>query len=81
VAPSILSSRRIAQETLDPGTSPTDLSGVTAMALGLEQHRNLDLMMRAARLFAEAMDLLGDEQDAGRLVLSIVSPLASKSGQ
>ncbi len=81
VAPAILSHARIAQETLDPGTSPTDLSGVTAMALGLEQYRSLDLMMRAARLFAEAKGLLGDKQDAGRLVLNIVSPLASKSGQ
>lgn len=81
VAPAILSSARIAQETLDPGPMPTDLSGVTAMALGLEQHRNLELTMRAAHLFIEAKCLLGDEQDAVRLVLNIVNPLASKSGQ
>ncbi|WP_176599272.1 hypothetical protein [Sphingobium sp. 15-1] len=81
VAAAILSSARVAQETLDPGPMPTDLSGVTAMALGLEQHRSLELMMRAARLFVEAKCLLGDEQEAARLVLNIVSPLASQSDQ
>ncbi|WP_442579094.1 hypothetical protein ACSBOB_26800 [Mesorhizobium sp. ASY16-5R] len=80
-APTLLSQSRIILETLDPGPMPADLSAVSAMTLGLEQHRSVGLVMRAARMFAEATILLGDEQEARRLVLNLVKPLAPKSSQ
>lgn len=78
-APTLLSQSRITLESLDPGSIPTDLSAVTAMTLGLERHRSVDLMMRAARMFAEAMAAFGDEDKARRLVARVTQALASKA--
>ena len=80
-APTLLSQSRLALESLDPGSISTDLSAVTAMTLGLEQHRSVDLMMRAARLFAEAIVALGDEDKARRLVVRVAQSLAPKAGK
>lgn len=79
-APTLLSQSRLALESLDPGPIPTDLSAVTAMTLGLEQHRSVDLMMRAARMFAEAIVALGDEDKARRLVARVAQSLTPKAG-
>ncbi len=80
-APTLLSQSRLALETLDPGSAPTDLSAVTAMTLGLEQHRSVDLMMRAARMFAEAIVALGNEDKARRLVARVTQSLAPKASK
>lgn len=80
-APTLLSQSQVVLETLDPGPMPTDLSAVTAVTLGLEQHRSVGLVMRAARMYAEATALLADEQSARRLVLKLAQSLAPKSSQ
>lgn len=78
-APTLLSQSRLALESLDPGSIPTDLSAVTAMTLGFEQHRSVDLMMRTARMFAEAIVALGDEEKARRLVKRVAQTLAPRA--
>lgn len=80
-APTLLSQSRLSLETLDPGTMPADLSAVTAMTLGLEQHRSVALVMRAARMFAEAMAMFGDEEKARRIVACLAQPLAPKASK
>lgn len=80
-APTLLSQSRLALESLDPGSIPTDLSAVTAMTLGLEQHRSVALMMRSARMFAEAIVALGDEDKARQLVARVSQSLAPKAGK
>lgn len=80
-APTLLSQSRLTLETLDPGSIPADLSAVTAMTLGLEQHRSVDLMMRAARMFAEAIVALGDENKARRLVVRVAQSLVPKANK
>lgn len=80
-APTLLSQSRLALESLVPGPIPMDLSAVTAMTLGLEQHRSVDLMMRTARMFAEAIVALGDEDKARRLVARVAQTLAPKAGK
>lgn len=77
--PSLLTHPHIDLETLDPGPMPTDLSAATAVVLQLGDQLSLAMAMRAARIFAEAELMLGDEEAAQRIVLSIAKPLVSKS--
>ena len=80
-APTLLSPSRLALESLGPGASAADLSAVTAMTLGLEQYRSVNLMMRAARIFAEGVVALGDEDKACRLVARVMQSLTAKAGK
>jgi len=77
--PSLLTHPRIDLETLDPGPIPTDLSAGNSIVIELGDEPSLGLAMRAARMFAEAAVLLGDEKAAQRLVLEIAKPLSRAS--
>lgn len=77
----LLSSRHIVLETLDPGLMPSDLSAFTTMMLGMESHRSISVTMRAARMVAEAMSLLDDKNEAKRIALKFATPTLTKPGK
>lgn len=80
-AATLLSPKHIVLETLDPGPMPSDLSASTTMMLGLESHHSLAVSLRAARMVAEAMALLNDEDEAKRIALKFATPTAPKTGK
>ncbi|MCY1293648.1 hypothetical protein D9M70_429150 [compost metagenome] len=66
---------------LDPGAMPMDLSGGNSLALELGENLSLDIAMRSARMFAEAVILFDDMELAQRLVLKAAKQLVMKSNQ
>ncbi|MCY1340231.1 hypothetical protein D9M68_358990 [compost metagenome] len=79
--PSLLTPPRIELEMLDPGAMPMDLSGGNSLALELGENLSLDIAMRSARMFAEAVILFDDMELAQRLVLKAAKQLVMKSNQ
>lgn len=75
--PSLLTPPRLKLEVLDPGAMPMDLSIANSLAIELGENLNLDIAMRSARMFAEAITLIGDAESAQRLVLNIAKQLKS----
>lgn len=80
-AATLLSPQHTVFETLDQGPMPSDLSMFTMMLLGMERHRSLGVTMRAARMVAEAMALLDDEDEAKRIALKFATPTESNPGK
>ncbi|ELP96356.1 hypothetical protein A979_22717 [Pseudomonas syringae BRIP34876] len=79
--PSLLTPPRIKLEVLDPGPMPTDLSIANSLAIEFGENLSLDIAMRSARMFAEAITLLGDIESAQRLVVKVAKQLMMKSSQ
>lgn len=77
-APSLLTPPRIDLEVLDPGLLPVDLSAGNAIALEVGEGASLGLTMRVARMFTEALAVLGEDAAARRIVLKIAKSLVPK---
>ncbi|TBV00003.1 hypothetical protein DNJ95_02230 [Stutzerimonas kirkiae] len=76
---SLLVPPRIELEMLDPGEMPMDLSEASSLVLELGENLSLDIAMRSARMFAEAVTLLGDTELAQRIVLKVARQLVMNS--
>ncbi|MEX5591290.1 hypothetical protein [Pseudomonas orientalis] len=79
--PSLLTPPRVKLEVLDPGPMPTDLSIANSLAIELGENLSLEIAMRSARMFAEAITLLGDIESAQHLVVKVAKQLMMKSIQ
>lgn len=78
--PALLSPPALELEALAPGEVPEDLSSANELLATLGFKPPLDLSLRIARIYVEAVALLGDETAARSLVDGIVRRMAEGMG-
>lgn len=78
--PTLLSPPALELETLDPGEMPGDLSAANPLLATLGFKPPLDLGLRIARMYVEALPLLGDEGVARSVVNGIARTIGERTG-
>ncbi len=78
--PMLLAPPALHLETLDPGVVPDDLSSANGLLATLEFKPSLYIGMRIARMYVEAMALIGDEGEARSLVAGIAHAMVERMG-
>lgn len=78
--PMLLAPPALQLETLEPDPVSSDLSSANALLTTLGFKPSLDISMRVARIYLEAMALLGDEGEARPLVVEIARKMAERMG-
>lgn len=66
--------------TFDAGVAPGDLSPANGLLATLQFKPSLDIGMRIARMYAEAMALIGNEVGARSIVAGITQSMAERMG-
>jgi len=80
VASTVLSPETLELTVLDPGASADDLSPANQIMPRLGFQPSLGQALRAARIFAAARALLGENGDAGRIAIELARLISGQAG-